>query len=292
MKHILNIGSLNLDFVYRVPHFVQPGESLAVSVLHRGPGGKGLNQSIAAARAGATVRHAGKIGRDGDLLRNVLLADGIDVSHLHETDQPTGHAIIQVNDAGENAILIFPGANRTLTESDIFGAFDGFGPGDILLVQNEVNHVDQILTVGRDRGLRVIFNPSPVDPASASLPLDTVSVLVCNEIEGSTLSGGNHPETILEILAQRLPETDIILTLGSRGCRGIGPGGKWELDAKPVDVVDTTAAGDTFVGYLAAGLAAGWPITDAAKRANAAAALTVGRPGAADSIPQAAELDA
>lgn len=287
---ILNIGSLNIDLVYQVPHFVRPGESLPALAFSRGPGGKGLNQSIAAARAGAAVRHAGCIGADGLFLRELLAAEGVDVAALRVGAEPTGHAIIQVNPEGENCIVLYHGANHALTADDLGAALAGFGPGDLLLAQNEVNDVGRLLRAGRDTGLGIIFNAAPASAELAALPLELTAVLVANETEGEALTGQTEPAAILAALRARCPQTEIVITLGAAGCRGAGPGGDWRLPAERVTPVDTTAAGDTFVGYLAAARAGGEPVRAAAELATRAAAIAVTRPGAATSIPRRAEI--
>lgn len=290
MNTLLTIGSLNIDLVYQVPHFVRPGESLPATSFTRGPGGKGLNQSIAAARAGAAVRHAGCIGPDGLFLRDLLASENIDVTPLRIGTEATGHAIIQITPEGENSIILYPGANHTLTSADLDTAFAPSKPGDLLILQNEVNSPDLILRTAAARGLRIILNTAPISSDLAALPLEHAEVLICNETEGEALTGHTEPTAILTALHARCPRTTIILTLGAEGCRCLGPNDDWSLPAVRVTPLDTTAAGDTFVGYLAAGLAVGLPLRTAAERATRAAAITVTRPGAADSIPRVDEI--
>jgi ribokinase len=289
MVDVLCIGSLNIDLVYRVPHFVRPGETLSAGSLTRGAGGKGLNQSVAAARAGARVRHAGVIGRDGLFLRELLAGEGIDLSALRVSDDPTGHAVIQVNDGGENSIILFPGANHSIGEADIDAAFAGLAPGSLLMLQNEVNGVARLLHAGREHEMRVLLNTAPATPELRDLPIDLASVLVCNETEGEVLTGERESGRILAALRRRCPDTALVLTLGAEGCRHDGPEGSWSIPAERVTPVDTTAAGDTFVGYLAAGLCRGLSLYESARTATRAAALTVTRHGAAESIPRACE---
>ena len=291
MKKIVCLGSLNLDHVYRLDHFVRPGETLGSESYSVGCGGKGLNQSIALARAGAPVMHAGRIGHDGGILRSALEAAGVDVSLLVEGDVPTGHAIIQVDAKGENAIILYGGANRRITEVEIDAALDAVGDG-ILLLQNEINSLGTILEKAHARGIRTAFNFAPFDPEDAkTLPLGLLSYLIVNEIEGAGVAGVAEPEAILRTLKERYPGCLVILTLGKAGAAFLGYDGVMvPVPPCPAEVVDTTSAGDTFIGYLFAGLLEGMELKAAMELAGRASAITVSRAGAADSIPFRKEL--
>lgn len=291
MKKIVCLGSLNLDHVYRLDHFVRPGETLGSESYSVGCGGKGLNQSIALARAGAPVMHAGRIGHDGSILRSALEAAGVDVSLLVEGDVPTGHAIIQVDAKGENAIILYGGANRRITEVEIDAALDAVGDG-ILLLQNEINSLGTILEKAHARGIRTAFNFAPFDPEDAkTLPLGLLSYLIVNEIEGAGVAGVAEPEAILRTLKERYPGCRVILTLGKAGAAFLGDDGVMvPVPPCPAEVVDTTSAGDTFIGYLFAGLLEGMELKAAMELAGRASAITVSRAGAADSIPFRKEL--
>ena len=291
MKKIVCLGSLNLDHVYRLDHFVRPGETLGSESYSVGCGGKGLNQSIALARAGAPVMHAGRIGHDGGILRSALEAAGVDVSLLVEGDVPTGHAIIQVDAKGENAIILYGGANRRITEAEIDAALDAVGDG-ILLLQNEINSLGTILEKAHARGLRTAFNFAPFDPEDAkTLPLGLLSYLIVNEVEGAGVAGVAEPEAILRTLKERYPGCRVILTLGKAGAAFLGDDGVMvPVPSCPAEVVDTTSAGDTFIGYLFAGLLEGMELKAAMELAGRASAITVSRAGAADSIPFRKEL--
>ena len=291
MKKIVCLGSLNLDHVYRLDHFVRPGETLGSESYSVGCGGKGLNQSIALARAGAPVMHAGRIGHDGGILRSALEAAGVDVSLLVEGDVPTGHAIIQVDAKGENAIILYGGANRRITEVEIDAALDAVGDG-ILLLQNEINSLGTILEKAHARGIRTAFNFAPFDPEDAkTLPLGLLSYLIVNEIEGAGVAGVAEPEAILRTLKERYPGCRVILTLGKAGAAFLGDDGVMvPVPPCPAEVVDTTSAGDTFIGYLFAGLLEGMELKAAMELAGRASAITVSRAGAADSISFRKEL--
>lgn len=287
---VFNLGSINIDHVYQVPHFVRPGETLASSGYARHAGGKGYNQSFALARGGATVHHLGAIGPDGASLRDALATVGVNVASLHTVAEPTGHALIQIARGGENAILLHPGANHALTVADIRAALAEARPGDWFLTQNETSVVPEALVLAKQAGLRLALNPAPLTPDVAAWPLDLVDLLVVNETEGAALSGQTEPDAILATLRARHPGMLIVLTLGADGVRYVGPDGCGTLPAVRVQVVDTTAAGDTFIGFLLAQLAGGSALDPALTLATQAAALAVTRPGAASSIPTLEEV--
>lgn len=289
---ILNFGSFCIDHVYRVPHFVRPGETLPSRDYQVFAGGKGFNQTLAIARAGVPVAHAGAIGPDGGFLLDALGAAGVDITGVRQVETPTGHAVIQVTSAGENAIVLFAGANRAQTRSHIEQVLNGYTRGDLLVLQNEINELPFLMAQAHARGLRVAFNPAPMDVDVQALPLHTVDILVVNEVEAADLSGAATSTGQLADLRARLPEASIVLTRGAEGAIWHSTAATIEIAAWPVTAVDTTAAGDTFCGYLIASLAAGLPPEAAMQRAARAAALSVTRSGAADSIPLAAEVAA
>ncbi len=286
MAKILNIGSLNLDYVYAVPHFVEAGETLLASRRDVFAGGKGLNQTVAAARAGAEVCHGGAVGADGDMLLDLLRDAGADVSAVARVDVPTGHAVIQVTPQGENAILILGGANRAVSPETVGIALEKVGPGDILLLQNEINGLDHIIRRAAQKGLRILFNPAPMEEAVKDLPLELLDTLIVNEGEGKALAGD------MDALKAAYPNQKILLTQGRRGA-SLWTGSEVIFQpAFPVEAVDTTAAGDCFLGYYAAALAENLPYAAALRLAAAASALSVQRQGAAPSIPVRGEVEA
>lgn len=287
---ILNFGSLNIDRVYRVDHLVRPGETLTSTGFNEFAGGKGLNQSIALARAGADVCHAGKIGRDGRFLKQLLSDNGVDVSLVQMSDIPTGHAIIQVNRAGENSIILFGGANQEMSRAEIRAAFAGFNAGDWLLLQNEINGIADILSLAAEQGLKVMFNPAPMTPDVLNLPLDLIDWLVVNEVEGEAITGQRAPEDIIDAILAGYPRISLILTLGDKGAHFAKGVHRLFTPAEPVTPVDTTGAGDTFVGFFLAELTNGLDIENCLRLAARAAAVCVTRKGAAASIPTRAEL--
>ena len=288
---ILNFGSLNIDHVYSVEHFVAPGETLSVTAYSKNAGGKGLNQSIALARAGATVCHGGMIGEDGRFLSALLEAEGVDVTHLAVSALPTGHAVIQVAPDGQNSILVCAGANGGIAPDEMEAVLSSFEAGDWLLLQNEVVGLPLLISLAKARGMRVILNPSPVTAELLGADLSAVDCLILNEIEGLALTGEGLPEKILDRLAERYPRAEVVLTLGADGAWWQAEGKRIYRPAHRVDAVDTTAAGDTFTGYFLASRTAGSDPQEALERAMLAAAIAVTRPGAASSVPHRKELD-
>ena len=287
---ILNFGSLNIDHVYQVEHIVRPGETIPSASYQVFAGGKGANQSAALGRAGAQVFHAGRVGPEGQWLVDKLRDLGVDMGFTAMGQDPTGHALIQVDRDGRNAIVLFAGANRAITEEQIAATLAHFGPGDLLLLQNEINQLPRLIRAAVARGMRVCFNPAPFTEEVPGYPLGEVDILVVNEHEGRGLSGQSEPEGILAELAVRYPEALLVLTLGAQGAWYRSPQESFHVPAQPVKAVDTTAAGDTFIGYFLAGLSQNLPPRQALERASRAAALCVTRPGAMDSIPAAAEV--
>lgn len=293
MARIITLGSLNLDFTYQLPKPLEVGETLSSLSYRCGAGGKGANQSIAAARAGAEVYHAGRIGHDGALLRRTLADSGVKLDFLEEVETPTGHAVVLINDAGDNSIVLYGGANRTIDESFIDRVTSAANPGDILLLQNEVTCISHAMEAGRKAGMRVAFNFAPFDPKLApELPLSLCDFLFLNRIEAGGIAGKSDVEEILETLSCRFPETELVLTLGPDGAVALTPAGdRFHADSPRVEVVETTAAGDTFIGYYLAAVLDGFDTGRALERACRAAALCCSRAGAAESIPTRAELD-
>lgn len=280
---IYNLGSINIDHVYRVPHLPAAGETLSALGYAQGLGGKGANQSVAAARAGACVFHIGAVGPGSDWVLAELAGYGVDLRHVTVGAEPTGHAIINVDPAAENSIVIYPGANRVLSGDMVGAALSGAGAGDTLLLQNETSAQAEAAALAAARGMRVIYSAAPFDIAAVRAVLPQVSLLVMNEGEAAQLRAAEGA----------LPPLDCLITKGAQGAEWISAGAEpLFMPAFKVTPVDTTGAGDTFIGTLAAALDLGLPREAAMRRAAAASALQVTRQGAAQAIPTAAEVDA
>ena len=291
---IISFGALNLDHVYNVPHMVMPGETITSDALNDYAGGKGLNQSVAAARAGADVVHMGAIGYDGEFMVDLLKAAGANTENILRLPTSSGHTIIQVTPEGQNSIIVFGGANRMLTEEYVCQCLEKAEKDDFVLLQDETNISRCVIREAAKRGLRVVFNPSPVSKEINSYPLNDVSIFIVNEIEGAQLAGMEldaEPQCLLDKLCEMYPKADIILTLGKRDLICCIDGKRYTQKVFLVNTVDTTAAGDTFCGYLLAALCDRLDVPQALERAAAASAICVSRPGAAPSIPTKEEVN-
>jgi ribokinase len=288
---IVNIGSMNIDYVYRVDRFLKPGETRACLGRAVKAGGKGLNQSVAAAKAGATVYHAGLVGQGAESLTEVLTRYGVKTDWLVRTDAVCGHTIIQVDAAGQNCILLYGGSNQALTEAYVDSVLDRCDREDVLLLQNETNLIGYAIEAAAERGIRVAMNLSPIDENVLSYPLSKLRWLFVNEIEGAFLTGFSDYTKIMDGLLAKYPGLAIVLTLGASGAWYRDGEHDVRLSSVPViDIVDTTGAGDTFLGYFMASVSAGQSPEAALYQATYAGALSIQKDGAADSIPTAAEV--
>ena len=288
--NLLVFGSLNTDHTYHMDQFIRPGETRACGAYEVHAGGKGLNQAVALAKAGCPVSMAGAVGSDGQMLLDYLTAVGIDISHVYCSEEPTGHAVIQINREGENAIIIHGGANRSIPGDRIEKTISAFCEGDWLLLQNEINDVDQIIRRAHRQGMTIVLNPSPATKEMKDWPLELVDWFVLNEIEGEDLTGLADPEEMLPELVRRYPAGKFVLTLGEKGAVYADARTQIRQPAIPAHLVDTTAAGDTFVGYLIAELTRNVQIRQALLTAAAAASITISRKGAGESIPRIEEV--
>lgn len=288
---VLNFGSLNLDYVYRLKDFPLPGETITSLSHSKYCGGKGLNQSIALRRSGLTVYHAGMVGPDGECLRQLLQEEGVDTTHIGTASQVTGHAIIQVNKKGQNCIILFQGANYQIQDQMIEQVLQEFGPRDILVLQNEINHLDHIITAAHQRGMIILFNPAPFSPQVLSLPLDEVDYFILNETEAQGFAQTEGTQAAVEKLQQSYPHKHIIVTLGEYGSCYLHNGQAVFSGIYDVPVVDTTAAGDTFIGYLVHGIVTQQDMAHTLQFAAKASALAVMQAGASVSIPTLSQVE-
>lgn len=288
---VFNLGSINLDHLYRVDHFVRPGETLASTDYRTLLGGKGANQSIALARAGAAVKHIGAIGKTDAWVLDQLAKAGVQTDAIAQLDSASGHAIIQLTAAAENAILIYAGTNHLLTADQIDAALSDAQSGDWLLLQQETNALSEAMAAAKQRGLRIAYNPAPMIAEAVKPLLDQVDLLIVNEVEAMDLTGTNSVADAEAALQRDYPNLRILMTLGHAGVVYIHQTERVSVPAFKVEAVDTTAAGDTFIGYCLAALVAELDIATALRRANAAAALCVTRLGASVAIPTSAEVD-
>ena len=291
---ILNYGSLNIDYTYSVDHFVRGGETMSSEEMHVFSGGKGLNQSIALSKSGAEVWHAGAIGTgDGDFLIRQLKEAGVNTEYISVLDGKTGHAIIQKAKDGGNCILLFGGANQKITREMVDGVMDHFEKGDYLVLQNEISEIGYIMERAREKGMVLVFNPSPMDDKISTYPLEYVDYFLLNEIEAGDICGEQGSgEELLQKLSDKFPASKIVLTLGGDGSLYRDGQRILTQGIYKVPVADTTAAGDTFTGFLMGGLVQGLDAGEALALAAKAAAIAVSRPGAAPSIPSREEVEA
>lgn len=282
---VVNIGSMNIDYVYQMAHFIRPGETAPCKARTAGCGGKGLNQSVALAQAGLAVYHAGLIGPEAGFLVQKMQEKGVDTSLIRAGEGANGHAIIQVDEAGQNCIILYPGTNHQFTHDYIDGVLSHFAPGDIAVLQNEINEIPYIIERCHEAGIRVAFNAAPYQDEIRDYPLDKLTWLIVNEVEGGGLSGETNFERIADTLHEAYPQCGVMLTMGSAGCLYRGAHDTVRIPAFSVNIVDTTAAGDTFIGYFIRGMADGLPVEQTLRLASMASAIAVTRPGAADSVP-------
>lgn len=284
---VYNLGSINADLFYQVPHLLAPGETLASTEHSRGLGGKGANMSVSIARAAARAVHIGAVGSDGRWAVERLLEYGVDTRNIVELNVPTGHAVIMVDDHGENAILLYPGANRALTETHIASALAVATEADTFVFQNETSAQIDGATLASSKGMRVVYAAAPFDAHSVEAVLPMLDILVMNAIEAQQLTDA------LGAVLTDLPVRDVIVTLGGDGCRWVNTddGIDKTFPAIPVTPVDTTGAGDTFTGFLVAGLDRGLPMEQAISLGQQAGAIMVTRHGTADVIPDLKDIE-
>jgi ribokinase len=291
---VINFGSINIDHVYQVDHFVQPGETLDTNAYQILLGGKGANQSIALANAGVEVLHVGCINENDVHFKQAMIKQGINGRFIRCTDTPSGHAIIQVTPSGENAIFLFGGANREISTEDITKALADASSKDWVLLQNETSGTAEVLAQAKAKGLKVAFNPAPMTQDIKSLNFAHIDLLIVNEVEAAELSECAEMVDIEAFFHTHFAHAEVIITQGQQGakliCKQADNTPDINVSAFVVDAVDTTAAGDTFIGYFIAHYQQHQQANAALRFACAASALAVTKAGAAQSIPQYADV--
>lgn len=288
---ILNFGSLNIDKVYAVEEIVKGGETIDSVSFSESVGGKGLNQSIAVAKAGGNIMHAGCVGKDGEILLQALKDNNVDTSLIKTVETASGQAIIQVDKHGQNCIILFYGANYEVDKAYIDEVMQDFVQGDILILQNEISNIDYIIEVAKAKQMKIYLNPSPINENLNKYNMQAIDGIFVNEHEGAYLADKEKVEDILDSLASKYPELEIILTFGDKGAYYRHKDINIFQPAYKVDAVDTTAAGDTFTGYFIALRQQGKSIEESLQKASKASSITVSRKGASISIPKIAEVD-
>jgi len=278
---IYNFGSINIDYIYNVERLPTAGETLAASSFNSGLGGKGANQSVAIARASGDVRHIGAVGGDGAFAMSYLQSAGVDTSGIVRLNTPTGHAVINVDNAGENQIVIFPGANRELRPEHVEHGLANAHADDWLVMQNETSCQIEAAKIANAKGMRVAYSAAPFDAEAVRDILPYIHLLILNDVEAEQLSDA------LKVSIDAIPVPQVLVTRGRNGADWIDRSRATPISvsAFPVTPVDTTGAGDTFAGYALAGFDGGLDPNIALRRASAAAALQVQKKGTADAIP-------
>ena len=291
---ILNFGSLNIDYVYVMEHIVREGETASSLAYQVFEGGKGLNQSVALAKAGGEVYHAGRIGKEGVFLKEALENCGVDCRYLLTDDGANGHAIIQRSVEGENCIILYPGANHKITRGDMDHVLEQFSAGDILVCQNEISEMKYLIDTAYEKGMKIAWNPSPITDVVEEIDFNKITWLIVNEIEGQAIIGEEDPQKILAGFKTRYPQVRLVLTLGGDGSVYQDSEQMVTQERYTVPVKDTTAAGDTFLGYFISQVSKeeNADVKKALQLASMAAAIAVSREGAMPSIPGRAEVEA
>lgn len=282
---IYNLGSINADYFYNLPHMPKAGETLAATQFKRGLGGKGANMSVAAARAAAQVVHIGAIGQDGRWARDALLESGVFCEFIETVQDATGHAVIMVDPSGENQIVLHGGANQSISSEGIGRALSKANAGDIFITQNETDKQAYAMSMARKMGLRTVYAAAPFDAHRVQVVLADLDMLILNDVEAAQLREATGAD------AWALGVHDVIVTRGGKGADWYHLGQlSAHVPARPVQAVDTTGAGDTFTGYLIAGLDRGPDMAAALELATKAAAIMVTRHGTADVIPDLRDI--
>lgn len=286
----LNFSSMNIDTFFRVDHIVRPGETISADSIEKRAGGKGLNQSIALAKVSDEPYRAGNIGADGKFLLDEMKANKVDISLVRTSKKQTGNAIIQVDNKGENSIILFKGANFDNSKEYIDQVLGKFVENDILLLQNEINLLPYIVDRAYDRGMKIALNPSPITKQLKNIDLNKIDLFLVNEIEAKNLANVDKVEEGIDFFRENYPDLKIVMILGAKGSVYIDREKIIRQDSYKVKAIDSTGAGDTFTGYFLGYFYKGHSLEESLEIASKAAALSVSKKGASISIPSHKEV--
>ena len=278
---IINFGSLNYDYVYQVPHFSGGNETIRSRQTRTDFGGSGLKQSCALAQAGELVYHAGLIGQNGLPLKDFLTQSSVNTDLLQTCTAPQGHCILQVAPNKERAALVYGGSNSEITPDFIDRCLESFGQGDFLLVQNEITNIPYLIDIAYEKGMRIIFNTSPVDEDIFRSACNKCEWLIMNDTECMEIADCDEVTTAFSKLQKQYPSCNILVTMGEEGSICYYKGNVYVQNAYPVSVADIVNSGDAFTGYFVAAWMRSLPIEECLDLASRAGAIAVSRPGGA-----------
>lgn len=287
---ILNFGSLNIDIFFRVENIVKPGETISAKSIEKRPGGKGLNQSVALSKSFENVYHAGSVGDDGVFLIDYLKSEDINTKYIKKSDKLTGNAIIQVDDKGENSIVLYKGANFDNDKKFIDEVLDNFDKDDILLLQNEISSMKYLIDKAYEKGMKIVLNPSPITDEIKEFDFNKIDLLLVNEIEAKDIANKDNIDESINYFVATYPNINLIVTLGSKGSIFVNKNEKIKQEGIKVESVDSTGAGDTFTGFFVSYFYQGKNVRDCLKFASLASALSVTKSGASISIPSLCDV--
>lgn len=283
---IFNLGSINIDHTYHLDYFVEKGETLVASDYQIALGGKGANQSVAIAKAKGQVFHIGAIGQADKKFLKLLASCGVNTSYVQELDSPSGHAIVMVEkQTGQNQIIIYSAANRKIKKEQLENALQKANPQDWVLAQNETSLVADFFEMAKQKNLKICYSAAPFIPQQTAKLLPLTDLLVVNEIEITALC----EYLDCKIIDLKIPH--LIITKSDKGISYFGEQGNFDLSARKVKVVNSTGAGDTFLGYLLARISQGWSIKQASEQAIIAASLQISKQGTINAIPSLEEVE-
>lgn len=287
---ILNFGSLNIDIFFRVENIVKPGETISAKSIEKRPGGKGLNQSVALSKSFENVYHAGSVGDDGVFLIDYLKSENINTKYIKKSDKLTGNAIIQVDDKGENSIVLYKGANFDNDKKFIDEVLKDFSKDDILLLQNEISSMKYLIDKAYEKGMKIVLNPSPITDEIKEFDFNKIDLLLVNEIEAKDIANKDNIDESINYFMATYPNINLIVTLGSKGSIFVNKNEKIKQEGIKVESVDSTGAGDTFTGFFVSYFYQGKNVRDCLKFASLASALSVTKSGASISIPSLCDV--